>query len=528
MSQYGILNDILGTRSGVPHTKLPKALMSSESRWVHYWRNAVRRMPGRSTALEGVQTPDGNPIINHFRHVSLAGTEYLFVFTKAHIYWWDQSNEEFDVMFTCASDCTRWSVADMGQFIVATNDIDKVQYWDDDSPSSLFTNLGGANGIEYATGKFLTKAKYVIRHYNYIHLLSTTEDGTSYPYVDRWSDLGDVESWDQDGAGDANYRDLDKSVSIRGAGIYEVQGANQLIVFTDSLINAAYLTEDNNVYASSNILVGTGCLSDKSIVKTPDGHLWYLSLEVMSGTVDVRRVYDPNSYSYDISPTLTSMHPTLRDFACGAYVGLYKEIWWCVPGDNDSTANDTVLSISAITIGWNPIATMDIQSFGFYTQQTNTYINDLTDFINDLTDPINSYGSVAGNPIILASDADGYTWSLASGVQDKGVDYTGELVLASDFGQGQLINRNKRLHGMYVFLETKQGTSYTVTASVREGDVGEYTNIGNITLNGNGKTVRGYIRYNTRLRDGHFKFAATNDFDFLGVVFDFDITGVRL
>ena len=528
MAEFGILNDVLGVRSGVPHTKLPQALASGESSWVYYWRNAMRMLPGRGEALSGTVAPDGNPIIRYHHHESSAGLEYLFAYTKAHVYQWDNGNTEWDLMFTCASACTQWSSESFGQYIVSTNNIDKVQSWDDTAPTTAFANLGSANGIEYSTGVYLTKAEYVIKHWNFLHLLSTTENGVGYKYFDRWCSAGDITDWDEDGAGDANYRQLGLNDKIRGAGIYDSQGANHLIIFTDKSINAAWLNEEDTVYTAQTILSMVGCVSADSIVNTPDGQLYYLSVDETSATVEVRKVYDPNPVSYDIQPTLDLMHPTLRRYACGTYIGALRQVWWSIPGAPDSTANDKVMIYNLQTGTWNATSPMDIQAFGFYTQQSTTFINDITENINDMLNMINTYGSVAGSPITLCSDADGYTWSAATSTQDKGVDYNSSLVLATDLGDGGLLNRNKRLHGVYLFYESRPGTTHTATASIREGHKSGYTNMGSVSLAGDGKTVRGWIPHDTAFRDCHLKLASSNNSAFLGAIFKFTLTGERL
>ena len=89
--KFGILSDLLGDREDVPNIKMSNAFMPSSS-GVFLQRGLLRSMPGANTGafVDGssvlVQTTDGNPIIRHWRHVSAAGIEYVFVFTKAHIY----------------------------------------------------------------------------------------------------------------------------------------------------------------------------------------------------------------------------------------------------------------------------------------------------------------------------------------------------------------------------------------------------------------------------------------------------------
>jgi len=135
---------------------------------------------------------------------------------------------------------------------------------------------------------------------------------------------------------------------------------------------------------------------------------------------------------------------------------------------------------------------------------------------------------VTGDSLFVVSDYSGYTYIAANGTQDAGVDYTGSLVLATDFTQGGGWNQYKRLHGAWLFFINRPGTSDEITLSLRKGDEDSWTNLGTVSLSEDGKTVRQYVRFDSRLKDGHFKLAATNGFGFLGIIFDLDYTGPRL
>ena len=521
--RFGLLSDWVGQRSGVPHIKLPQGLVNEESSFVHYWRNAVRRVPGRVAAFDGVQTPDANPILRYHYHRSTAGIDYVFVFTKAHAYLW--SGSAWTLMFTCAKDCDGWSTENFGEYVVATNDLDKVQYWSDATPTVAFANVGGANGINYDGNHYLTRAKLVIRHWHYLHLLSTTEDGTAYKNFDRWCSAGDLTDWNENGEGDTDYRELGPGDEIVGAGIYNVQGANQLIVFTQQTVNAAWLVTDDLVYESQDILTGTGCPAPDSIVNAPDGQLYYISSDD-DGAKEVRRVYDPNPLSYDVQATLDRMHPTLCNKIAASYIGQFQEIWWCIPSSGSSTGNDVVLPFSLMTQTWQPNSPMDICAFGYWTQQTTTYIDEVAEMIDDVIKVVDFYGPVAGQPISLVSDYSGYSWSTGSGTTDKEVSYMGQLVLSTDLDPDTL-NRFKRLHGAWLYFLAHTGASHTVTVSIRRGESASYVNKGNVSLDGNGQTVRKWLRFDGRTRNLDLKLSASNDFEFLGVIFDYDLCGER-
>jgi hypothetical protein len=114
----------------------------------------LRRKMREATLLKDsvkVQTPDANPIIHYHKFVKRStGTEYLIVFTKAHIYHWNTATYAFDLKFTCSADCDNWETVSYNDNIIATNNVDKVLVWD---TTGLFVALDDTtNGIEYSRG----------------------------------------------------------------------------------------------------------------------------------------------------------------------------------------------------------------------------------------------------------------------------------------------------------------------------------------------------------------------------------------
>jgi hypothetical protein len=518
-----MLGELVGQRSGVPFSRLPDVLVGEESRNVHYWRGAARTTPERIAALSGVATPDGNPVLRYHYHKSVGGLEYLFAFTRAHAYLWSEGTASYALMFTCTSNCSRWSTADSGQYVVATNNLDLVQYWDDATPAVGFAPLGGASGICYDTVHYLTRAEYVIAHYRYLHLLSTVEDGTEWRNLDRWCSAGDITDWDEthSSGGDANTNVLGDNDHITGAGIYDVQGANQVIIFTENSQYASWLVTDDVVYECHSIQSLIGCVSDDSIIQGPDGQLYYMSTD-SDGLKQIRRVYDPNPLSADIQSTLDLMHPSYCNRVCGAYVGQFGELWWSIPSTGASTANDLTIVLNLQTMTWQPNIEFGVSAFGYYTQQTAVRIDDMTEIIDTLSGPIDSYAPAAGKPTFLMGDDSGLSRTISASSRTQG----GTLVMALN-GRPEEVNRFKRYHGAWLIFVSRPGTLDTVTCSIRAGDQAAYVNKGTVNLAVAGQEVRGYLRFDSRLRNGHVKLTASNPFDFLGVIMDYGLCGER-
>ncbi|MCJ7790529.1 MAG: hypothetical protein MUP69_10230 [Candidatus Atribacteria bacterium] len=117
----------------------------------------VRAIKEGTEITDKTQTPDGNPILHYHTFVKRAtATQYLLAFTKKHIYLWNTSTFYWDLKWTCASDCIEWDTVSYNDMVIATNNVDKVLYWD---TTGDFEPLDTASGIEY--GRTYSNETYV-------------------------------------------------------------------------------------------------------------------------------------------------------------------------------------------------------------------------------------------------------------------------------------------------------------------------------------------------------------------------------
>ena len=151
---FGIFAPVLGLNQAFPTILLQKTFMPDNEK-VHIKYGEVHRAKlAEDTLLDGasdkVQTPDTNPILHYHRFVRESDAkEYLFVFTKAHIYHWNESTKAYDLKFTCSSDCTEWSTVTFNDKIIATNNVDKVLNWYPAISGGLFLPLDSSDGIDF-------------------------------------------------------------------------------------------------------------------------------------------------------------------------------------------------------------------------------------------------------------------------------------------------------------------------------------------------------------------------------------------
>lgn len=524
--KFGILSDILGERDDIPNIKLPGGYACKDSEWVFFQDGVMRRIRGRDRQFQdasgnSVRTPDTYPILRYHYHVTSGGTEYCLAFTKAHVYRWEGGSKVWDLLWTCGGDCTRWSTADFGKWVVATNNVDKVIYWDDSTPTIDFIVLGVTDtGIDCGDGVWLTKAEYVIECESYLWLMATTESGTTRPNRRRSCSRGDLTDWDSSATkvGDAIYNDLAANARIKGCGIYTAGAATRLITFTQKLANAMWLTDTVLVWAGETILQGVGCAAPDSIVNDGDGNLYYLATDHT-----IRQLGSEKPITEGMAATVRNLHPQLLHYAQGVSVPDLGQLWWAVPKGPTSTGNDLVLMYDCQTKTWHS-APMAICAFGYWTGQV-TYTIDTIPFatIDGITWPsIDWAGQVSEFPFVIASDYSGYGQTCLGSELDNGSAYTGRLVLYTDLAESRAVTEFKRVHGFWAIFAPGHGE---VTIKMWGDNGVTWATVGTVTLDTDKPIVEEWLPCDFRFRHTYFKVEGANPFDFIGVIFDFDWDG---
>lgn len=322
-NKFGIFSPILGEKLDFPTILLDKTIQVDNSNILRKYGEVHRRKMREPDMLdtEGVkyQTPDTCPILHFHRFVKRSNaTEYILAFTEQHIYHWNTEEKKWDKKYTCST-CTEWDTVTYNDKVIATNNVDCVLYW---STSGDFAPLGSASGIEYATGLYLTKAKYVITFENYLQLGYTYENGVSHPQRIRWSDIGDETLWKTGDAGSAETEGFD---FIRGFKIY----AGQLIIFKEKSRIKQWLISTSEVWNWVKLPGDIGLLSNHSIVEDANGRVYFLASDF---TI---REMEAGEISHDIDPVVKLIKPSSDYLVQGVYIEETGEIWWSIPYDND-------------------------------------------------------------------------------------------------------------------------------------------------------------------------------------------------
>jgi len=354
----GIFNPQNELVKNIPVILLNKVLLPDSENVLLKDGKVIRRKMREGDLLNAeakVQTPDGNPIIHYHTFIKRStGTQYLLIFTKAHIYHWNTATDALDLKFTCSADCDNWETVSYNDKIIATNGVDKVLVWD---TTGLFVALDDTtNGIEYDTGKYLTKCKHLTTYENYLILGYTYENSKWYPQRMRWNDIGDETNWL---TGRSASTEVGKADFIKGFGMYR----GHLIVFKETSHFKYWLVASAYTFNGAFISMTVGCKCSGSIVNDNKGRLyWYAS----DGTIKEMSV---GTISQPIqTEIIDKIYQSSVDLIKSKFIDETEEVWWSIPFGN--TLNNKIVTLKEDERGnriWGQLD-LAIPAFGSYRE----------------------------------------------------------------------------------------------------------------------------------------------------------------
>jgi len=252
---------------------------------------------------------------------------------------------------TIVANCDNWETKSYNDKVIATNGIDFVIAWD---TTGNFVALDETTGIEYDTGKYLTKCKYLITYESYLILGHTYEDGTWYPQRMRWNSIGEEANWL---TGTKGSTEVGKADFITGFGLYR----GYLIVFKQTSHFKYWLVASTYIFNGAFISMTVGCQCGGSIVNDNKGRLyWYAS----DGTIKEMSV---GTISQPIqTEIIDKIYQSSIDLIKSKFIDETEETWWSIPFEN--TLNNKIVTLKEDEQGnriWGQID-LAIPAFGEY------------------------------------------------------------------------------------------------------------------------------------------------------------------
>lgn len=411
------------------------------------------------------------------------------------------------------TDTEHWFVVTMNDLVIATNGQDKVVYGD---YSDKFDWLGGDSGIEYASGVYLTAAKYITVFENYVIVGYTTENSVDYPYRVRWCDLGDHTTWD---SGDGGAADVGEADALSGFGQYK----SFLFIFKERSFHRMWLTDSSLIFAINAESKEIGCLSPHSIVNGTGGELYFFANNFTFREIQLGEISEPISktVSADNIPISYVEHIQAK------YIPEYDEIWWAIPDGASQTENNNLLVYKPDKRRWT-IIEMDIRAFGRY-EQNETYTWDTLPYESwDQWhwERWNSAESNAGYIHDIGADYDGGTNSLHNAFADLGSSTTSYFILETDFAQKGMLATYKRLLFLDLYFKGRAGGTVGVYVK-RDNESAWQTLDATLSIKSNKGIGVFTVPCDVRAKSFQIKIESTNDFQFYGLIAKFIAIGDR-
>jgi hypothetical protein len=407
---------------------------------------------------------ESSPAITGIFDAHYSDATRLFVFGGDYLKY-DNSGTWSEITGTVAftsSQYNQWKCTMAYDKAICTNNTD--------TPISIASTPSYSNLTWTGLTHAVTKFKDSLFFQNYLILVNTVENSVSRLTRFRWSDVGNISSWDND-----NYLDI---ATLGGDAIYSIKelGGNIYVLLSDSIYIFS-LVGGNDVFKSSKVIEGFGTVSRDSVqnVKINDTlgliflgankHIYFFNGSVVSDIGD------------RIQPTLD----TLNESRLGNAVSFYDDKQYCLSAASSGETENDVIYCYQTEIGeWYKLTAINANVFAKVETSSliKTYFGNYKSFVYWFNDPdqINDVDGAAGI-IDSVSTATTTTETGASILIDTTLPigvYTGATVkITSGTGQNQeavILSQADT----YLVLTTALSTTPDSTSTYSIGSIDSY------------------------------------------------------
>jgi len=154
---------------------------------------------------------------------------------------------------------------------------------------------------------------------------------------------------------------------------------------------------------------------------------------------------------------------------------------------------------------------------------TNSIGTRYTDYIQFQTAAVGVIPT--GTKLDICGDYSGYTFQLNASLNDDGIAYEGYFVINSDLSDNQGLSYYKRLLDIHLYFNKE--TSGSASVSVKRDNETTWLLLGSVVLTGDEDILVKHLAVDVRAKTFLFKISATNQFEFLGMILEFIVSGDR-
>lgn len=292
------------------------------------------------------------PITLLFESTAPDGTRRLFDGTSEHIYVLEPDATDWTQITppSMGEAGAKWKAAALQDYVVFTNDVDKVQIYNLDGASfGPITDLDTlATTPPYNP---LTKARIVVSFSGFIILMNVVESDVRYSSRIRWCDLNEPDSWIANpGSSLAGWQDLDYGDDILAA---EVLGGSLMIYTSRSIWRMFVATSDAGVFGFQKVYSDNknqkGCLAYPDTVASDGLGHYYMGRDGIYRyspyTLEPERqkwIHDSSAIIFDDSYDMV-----IDASRCTEPIAYFRsdrnEVWFCWPDATSEAGNNHTL-----------------------------------------------------------------------------------------------------------------------------------------------------------------------------------------
>lgn len=363
--------------------------------------------------------------------VAVSGRRKLLAGTKSRLYvlgerggnWriiLDGQGGDYQADDNCGCSQRRFKVAQVGNIVLITNNLDQVMTWEIDSgPGGC--DLWSTEYVPDLQGLGISRAGVVAAWQGFAFLADVELNNERRVSRIYWSDLNDPRSWAPGGESAAGFHDLglgERVVAIEPIGgqlrVYTIRG-DEKAIYNVTIVGGDQVLNFQEIYRGPD-----GIEYTNSLVNTGAAHLWIASSGIMVlGEYDrtpqrMEWIYKADSIFYNGLPGewvrdfdgLDGFGPVNKEW-CENVVGGFnsekKQIWFSWPTDDNECAN--------ISLMLNPIyrtATIVDHGFTAFCVYRPDYSTALRDFLIEHAgcDPETLVMAKEGEPLSLVEQGD--------------------------------------------------------------------------------------------------------------------------
>lgn len=418
------------------------------------------------TTLDQIDTD--NPVIQGiFDSEYSNGNSWTLVFAGARLLYdnagtWTTVNGGVNI--GTAGQNNQWHCVMAFDSAVCTNDVDLPIKISSDPTASILdvSDLSDA----------LTKTKVFAFFRNYFIHMNTVEGGTERPTRFRWSDVGTIETYQND-----NFIDISTFAGDEIIGAAELYG--DIYVFLKKSIWKVSLVGGDDVFQIKKVIDNIGAIARDSIqlITLPDNRTAVIFLDEKKRVLMFNGVSVTNIGSI-IQPTLDNLNASRLQYAVSTFDG---KDYYLSASTSGSNSNDIVFDFQTEIFEWTKHDQIDANAFAQVKENTSvikTYFGNYDSFVYWMDNPdlINDVDGATGIVDSMGT-LNTSTITGATVIVDAGLNsgsYTGAIVrVTSGTGVGQeavVVTSDSTS----LTVATAFGTQLDATSVYSVGDINAY------------------------------------------------------